>query len=200
MLAAPMLLALLQTSALLPGGLDQPLAWIALALLVVATVAAIGVWALVSHVRALRGDAARLTLLEELDQKVGRLVAERDDLDLRRIEHVLIDLRDAQARLEEQLVRVVERGGVREVQPGTALASVPDGESIAERVTNRLLALGYERVQLVTRTAELAAALRDDGEVLVEAKKDGVLHKGRLVLQGGRIADVDLNPAYSVFP
>jgi hypothetical protein len=175
--------------------------WIALAALVALVAAAAGVWTLVVHLREVREEGKRLETLADLDQKLGRLVADREDLDLRRLEHVLIDLRDGQKRLEDVLLRVLERerpGG--EAALGQDLVVPPSGEVVGERVVNRLLAMGYRHVQVVTRAEKLAELGRKDGEVLVEARRDGVLYKGRVVLRGGRLADVDMNPAYSIFP
>jgi hypothetical protein len=176
--------------------------WVVLASLVALTVVATGVWALVYHVRRLREDAQRLSVLDELDQKLGRLVRERDDLDLRRIEHVLIDVRDGHRRLEDALLRVAQlgQGTGSGAAPTTDLVAGPSNESIGERVGNRFLALGYEQVQIVTRTEKLAELVRKDGEVLIEARKDGVLYKGRAILRGGSLVDVEMNPAYSIFP
>ena len=102
---------------------------------------------------------------------------------------------DLDARQAEEFVRA-ELEGPREAD----LAIVPSGETVAERVTNRLLALGFEQIQIVTRSEKLAELQRNDGEVLVEAKREGVLHKGRVDLRAGRLADVEMNPAYSIFP
>ena len=183
----------------------EPVFWLGVASLAALVVIAVGVWALDVHLREVREEARRLGTLEEIDQKLGRVLAERGDLDLRRLEHVLIDLRDGQRRLEDAMLQVLERGATS-AATGSLGAAASDAlvpvspESMSERITNRLLALGYERIQLVARPDEIAALANSDGEVLVEARKDGALHKGRVVVQGGRIADVDTNPAYSIFP
>jgi len=187
-----------QTARAAPDWLADPFFWIAVALLAALLVTAVGVWALVVRVREVREEAKRLVLLEDVERSVGRLVAEREDLDVRRLEHVLIDLRDGQRRLEDALLRVVERERGSEPVARDLLAA-PAAESIAERLTNRLLALGFSEVHLVTRTEELPELL-DEGEVVLEAKRDGVLYKGRAVLAAGRIADVDMSPAFSIFP
>ena len=145
------------------------------------------------------GAAGRqLSTLAELDQKLGRLVAARDDLDLRRLEHVLVDVRDTQRRLEDAFLRATEIGTSGGAQ-ATAVAVPASPESIGERVLNRLLVLGYEKVQIVTRQEKLAELARRDGEVLVEARRDGVLHKGRVVLRGGRLTSVEIHPGRDPF-
>ena len=178
--------------------MDEATFWATLAVLVASVVAAAGVWSLVASLRKLREEASRLSVLEELDQKLARLVAERRDLDLRRIEHAILELRDAQRRQEDAFLSAVE--GRRHEPAHTEVLTGPSDEAVGERVTNRLLSLGYERVQIVTRKEKLAELARRDGEVLVEARRDGVLYKGRASLRAGRITDVELNPAYSIFP
>ena len=176
---------------------SEALFWVAVAGLVAVVVAAVGAWAVVLHLREVLEEVRRLARLEELDQKLGRLVEDREDLDLRRLEHVLIDLRDGQRRLSDALLQLAER---RDSIASRELVVPADAGAVSERVTNRCLALGFERIHLVSRSEELDELLRKDGEVLVEARKDGVLHKGRVLLRGGRIADVEMNPAYSIFP
>jgi hypothetical protein len=93
------------------------------------------------------------------------------------------------------------RGGTR--TPG-ALEPVGVGSAsaLADRIVTRLLALGYERVQLVTPFAKIAELLEGagDGEVTVEARRDGAACKGKLLVKRGAIADVQLQSAYSTFP
>jgi len=117
------------------------------------------------------------------------------------VEHLLIDLRDAQQRLEDALLRSLEAvRGPALAGEGAGPGSASGGEGLGERVVNRLLALGYERAQIVTPSEKLLELAADDGEVLVEARQGGVLHKGRIVVRGGRLTDVDVHPSYSIFP
>ena len=59
------------------------------------------------------------------------------------------------------------------------------------RLDQDLAVAGHEKLlELVAR----------DGEILIEANKSGVLHKGRVLVRSGRIANVELHPAYSIFP
>ncbi len=201
-LARPALAASSTQAAIGEGWMVEGAFWIALASLVATTAAAVGVWAAVVHLRRVREETQRLTTLDELDAKLGRLVADRDDLDLRRVEHALIDIRDGQRRLEDAILRSVQRAGTKQVGQSDSndLGLSAPAESISERVVNRMLALGYDRVQIVTRMEKLAELVRKDGEVLVEAKRDGVLHKGRVLLRDGRIGEIEMNPAYSIFP
>jgi hypothetical protein len=184
-----------------PGWVPEAVFWVLIALLVVGAALTILGWFMFVRVREIRGEVARLEALGEMQRQVERLNADRDDLDLRRIEHVLIDVRDGQARVEDALLRAIEAIRTPATTHGDgALVPVGAGAGLGERVVNRLLALGYERVQIVTRSEKLHELGAKDGEVLVEARREGVLHKGRVVVRSGRIAEVEVHPAYSIFP
>lgn len=147
-----------------------------------------------------------VTIHTELREGLNKLVTERADIDLRRLEHVLIDQRDALTRLEDALLTTVEQAIAqrasesRSVAPATEKPSRERADELGERIVNRLLAMGYERVHLAAPKAELEALDPARGEVLVEAQKLGVVYKGRVVLSEGRITDVDLEPPYAMFP
>ena len=184
-----------------PAWMGEGLFWIALAGLLVLIALGAGVWTILGRMRVVEREARRLGALEGLEAQLGRLVAGREDLDLRRIEHVLIDLRDAQRRLEDALIGTVEALRRADGRPSDELVPAPPfADTLGERIVNRMLALGYERVQIVTHADKLAELSSKDGEVLVEARRDGVLHKGRMMVRGGRLADLEIHPTYSIFP
>jgi hypothetical protein len=183
-----------QAAAALEAWLLASLPGLAAALLLVAAAGAVAAFLLLRRVGELARLGARLDALGEIQGLLARHVGQRGDLDLRRIEHALLEMRDGQRRLEALLLRTVE--GARS---GTAGAAPAGG--LAERVIDRLLVLGYERVQLVTPLAELqAAAGAGELEVLIEAHRNGVLCKGRARLRSGTLVDVDMKPAYTTFP
>ena len=188
-----------ETSTGVPEWMGETAFWLSVGSFLAASAAAAGVWTLVARLRDLAAAGGRLATLAEIDQKLGRLVAARDDLDLRRLEHLLVDVRDTQRRLEDGLLRTTEMAHAARA-PGTDLAVAAGPDSIGERIVNRLLALGFEQVQIVTRAEKMSELLRRDGDVLVEARRGGVLHKGRVILRSGRLADVEVHPAYSIFP
>lgn len=182
-----------------PAWAPEALVWIGIGLLFLVAAGVAAAWLVYHRLGVLERQGRRLATLDELKVLLTRLVADRDDLDLRRIEHVLIDVRDAHKRLEDALLRSVEASQRAPDAPGSL--PVPLGEAgLAERATNRLLALGYERIQIVTRADKLTEIASRDGEILVEARREGVLHKGRVLVRSGRIADVEVHPAYSIFP
>lgn len=164
------------------------------ALLVLGTVCAWLLWRQHELLAALGGRLAALDRLAEIERATSALAAARGDLDLRRIEHALVDLRDAQRRLEDALLRAVERGA------SGASGGAPASPDLADAITNRLLALGYERVQIAGSAEDLGRLAAADGDVLVEARKSGVAHKGRVLVRGGRIHAVEIQPPFAVFP
>lgn len=182
---------------LAPAWWPEAMLWIGL-FLVLLVGAGLGLlWMLHARLERLTGGLAPLSGLAELERSVRAALAQRDGADLRRIEHLLIELRDGARRLEEELLRLAEARGSGEA--GTALVPVVSA-SVAERIQNRLYALGYERVELVTPGAEIEALAQGEGEVRVEARREGALCKGRVRLRAGRIEAVQLAPAYPIFP
>ena len=152
----------------------------------------------------LRRQAEALAPLERLESIEGllrQLAARREELDLRRLEHVLIDLRDGQARLEERLVRQLEAAPVADLEGANGSAEVPRMAGLSERVTTRLLSMGFERIEVLTPLEDLEAlAFSPEGEVVVEARRGGALHKGRVLVKHGSICDVRLRSSYEAFP
>lgn len=178
--------------------------WILVALLCIALGGGVAAWLVVASLRRAETQLAPLARIEEIQAQIARLAREEEGLDLRRIEHVLLDVRDHLKRLEERLLTVVEarvRESLATGDQGRALVpATGDGGALADRIVTRLLALGYERVVLVTPTSELQAIALAGGSVVVEARRDGAACKGRILVQDGRIADVQIQSAYSTFP
>lgn len=179
-----------------PLALEGLLPWIGLFVLVTTAVTAAAAWAAVRRLEALREETRALARLEDLQRTLTGLSGAREGLDLRRIEHLLIDLRDGFARLESVLLRLHED----RARSGEALAVLAPQAAIGERVTTRLLALGYEAIRVVTPPEELTPLGSGDGQVVVEARREGTQCKGRVTIRAGRIEAVHLLPAYSAFP
>jgi hypothetical protein len=179
----------------LPEWLPESLLWLGFAILLAALAAALGAWAVVRRLEELRAELASLEELSGIRRQLESGLAEREGLDLRRIEHLLIDLRDAGRRLEELFLRS------HEARAETGAELVPAGAPLlAERVVQRLVTLGYERVEIVTPHEELERCARGDGEVRVEARREGLLCKGRVRVRAGRIEGAHLEPALAAFP
>lgn len=183
--------------AALPAWWPEAVLWLGIGLLGAVVAAAVAAWALVKRLDRLRAELAVLESLRELERKLEQWLARRDDLDLRRIEHLLIDLRDGSKRVEELFLRSQEE---RASSAGSGALVPVSPAGLGERVINRLHALGYERIELVTPHQEVESFARGDGEIVVEARREGVLCKGRVRVRGGRIDAVQLQPAFPIFP
>lgn len=161
-------------------------------------------WVLVTRQRTVEDRLVRLDRLDEIRTHVARLADSGSELDLRRLEHVLIDIRDGQKRLEERLLLLAETGSTSREET-VSISREPErspGPGLSERIINRLLAMGYERIQVLTKAEEIAAFLAEGGEgdVLVQARRAGATCKGRVVVRGGTIAGVELKSAHGMFP
>lgn len=179
----------------------DPLFWVGAALLVFVGAVAALLHRLHGRAQRLSEDLAPLQRLESVDRALAKLVAEGDDLELRRLEHVLIDIRDGQRRLEERLLGMVESIGKRDLlQPQVPPVSGSRGAHLAERITSRLLSLGFERIELLTSLEDLEGMAEGEGEVLVEARRGAAQHKGRVILCDGGIVDVRMRDTYEAFP
>jgi hypothetical protein len=171
-----------------------------LALLLLGAICAIA-WQLLGRLRAFEERLTSLDRLPEIKTEIARLGDERSVLDLRRLEHVLIDMRDAQKRLDERLMQIVEaarqaKASVEHDSGGERAPRTP----YSERIVNRLLAMGYERIQILTPVEELAQVFDEGGEVVVEARQEGAVCKGRVRVREGGIVGAELKSAHSMFP
>ena|SRR5689334_8304454 len=183
----------------MPASADSLLLFAVAALFAACAVAALGVWQILARLKSAEKHLERLQDLAVLRERVERLSAAQPELDLRRLEHVLLDLRDATKRTEERLLSLVE-GQLARSGSGLAVAGAAGSALLSERIVTRMLSLGYERVQLVTPPAELEPLLGGEGTVALEARRDGVACKGRVKIKAGAIQDVQMQAAYSAFP
>ncbi|MCY2961843.1 MAG: hypothetical protein NTY35_16930 [Planctomycetota bacterium] len=176
---------------------------------VVAAAAAGGVLALqlvlVLSVRRLEKRLGSLDRLQGLEAALQKLAEREAAIDLRRTEHTLLDVRDQLKRLEDRLLSVVEsRAREAAERPGTDLEvrGTPASATslVTDRILARLLALGYERIQIVTSPDDLALLSSTEGSAIVEARRDGALCKGRVRIVRGVVGSVEVQPAYSAFP
>ena len=187
-MAAPYLLALSpQTDA-------SSWSWLVLALL---GACAVALWVMVARLgeieRRLAGQARN-------DESKGAATASnsaRESLDLQRIEQVLTEIRDGSKRLEDALLRSLSAGRpVSSALEGSAGQAV----DLSERITNRMLALGYERIVVITPREQFEHIFQSGGDVLVEARRDAVPCKGKAIFRGGALVDIAMQSAYATFP
>jgi hypothetical protein len=177
--------------------------WVSVGVLLLLGTVAILLWQGLVRLRAMEGHLTRLDLLEKVDGTLGRLVEGQAGLDLRRVEHLLTDIRDGQTRLEDVLARAAAAPGEGRGEPGGSPAG--SAAALADRIVNRLLAQGYERVRLLVPVADLAPLVsgsdgEGNGEVPLEARRHGSLVKGRAVIRGGVIEEVSIQESYGAFP
>lgn len=177
----------------------MPLIWIGIGLGALASAALVLLYLLLARMRELELRAAPLEQLTKIEAHLIDIVQQPQDLDLRRLEHVLIDIRDGQRRVEARMLAVLE--SLQATRAGEASDAPPaTAPSAVDRITSRLLALGFERIEFLTAAEELPDLFESDGDVLVEARRSGVPYKGRVALRDGGIGDVQLRPSYQIFP
>jgi len=186
----------------MPPASDSLLLVIAAALLAASACAAFCAWQILARLKGFERHLERLQDLAVLRERVERLAGSQPELDLRRLEHVLLDLRDAHKRTEERMLALIEgsRASLSSLSTGLPVPAAAGTALLAERIVTRHVSLGYERVQLVTPLAELEPFLGGEGLAVVEARRDGVSCKGRVKLKAGAIQDVQMQAAYGAFP
>jgi len=175
--------------------------WGPVALIVLGVVGFALLWTRLKALEArLQAQDTRATL-EEVRAALAKAAEERGDLDHRRLEHVLNEVRGGIKRTESSVLAVIENQASQPQAP-EAQAVPPRQPALRERVTNRLLALGFTDIRIVTPSEELQAIADEggDGSVALEARQGATVVKGRVQIRAGAIDDVDLKPFYPMFP
>lgn len=180
----------------------EGLEYIGLGLLLVSLAILFVLFSLVSRLRRPDGLIDRLQHLERIEATLDRIAEQQGELDIRRIEHELVEIRQALRHSDERQAAAADSiEPSRDASAGRGeLPAEGSGAGLADRVTNRLIALGFAQIEILTPLEELEAFALVDGDVVVEARRAGALHKGRLSIRGGGIADVHLRASYEVFP
>lgn len=177
--------------------------------LVLVAVGVVFVFRLLGQLRGVEAAVDEQTrTLATIAARLEKSAAERSDIDLRRTEHVLIDIRDGLKGLEDAVIEAASRTTVveREIVPAAPAAGSDEdakadaADVVVERLHNRLGALGYERVHLLGEREIYELAALGRAEIPVEARRDGVVHKGRCIVEKGRVLDVRMDPPYRLFP
>lgn len=166
--------------------------WLILALL---GACAVGLWVAVARLGEIERRLADMSRGDRPDQGLARTAGDADGLDLRRVESTLNEIRDGSKRLEDALLRAVSA-----TRSSSAASDGSNAVDLGERITNRMLALGFERVVIVTPREQFDAILLHGGEVSVEARRDGAACKGKAIFRGGALVDVAMQSAYATFP
>ncbi len=168
--------------------------------LATALFAAVGVGLLYYLYRRSESLEDRLKDLEglgRLESSLDSLKEGMDAVDLERLEHLVEDLRDTNRRIGRQLLELTERTVSEEPPQET---SRPVGAMLGERITNRLIVLGCERIELLVGAGDLEHIAAEGGEVGFEARRDGALAKGRVEVADGRLTNVDISTSHQMFP
>lgn len=168
------------------------------------------------HLRVARFEEhlRQLSLLKDMDQKLAALeervralataVApeERarvsDQLD--RLHDDLEDLRDAARGVGEAVVQIPSvrpEPGQAVGGAGAAAARAPSAE-IVSVVEARLLQLGYRNLRLLGDLR--GVQLTDEVEIQVEAERNGMPCKGRVIAHNGSVSDVHMQTVAQSFP
>lgn len=190
------------------AGVD-PLVAIAAGVLVVVAALAWLVLRLSTRIDRLEQRLAALEPLSELPVAVGAAVDEIQRRDVHEgLRAQMADLAEAQVRLAgvvDELSGRVERHGklVRDLaasareRPATEAPALPEPEDVSVIVARHLADRGFEAVRLLTESTRLEGR---SGTVAFEARRDGVMHKGHVVVEDGRVRRESVRAAYSAFP
>ena len=135
--------------------------------------------------------------LARLEESLKELREGAQGVDLERVEHLLEDLRDANRRIGRQLIDLNEQ---RVSEAPREEGARPAGPLLAERITNRLIVLGCERIELLVGAGDLERVAAEGGEVGFEARRDGAMAKGRVEVADGRLVNVDISTSHQMFP
>ncbi len=117
--------------------------------------------------------------------------------------------RDALSRLADGLA-ALRTSGTDSAAMESALAAAhslgAQGSLVArraamiDRVHTRLALLGFTDVEIVTTREEIDDDQLASGELIVEGRRSGTIHKGIISLEAGSPIDVRMRPTHSIFP
>ena len=171
--------------------------WFLLSLAGLAAAGVILLFTLVKRLREISGRLEQLEGIEGLERSLSGLKEVGDSVDLERLEHLVEDLRDTNRRIGRQLVDLTEQSVT---EPDLQESSRPVGPLLGERITNRLIVLGCERIELLVGAGDLERIAAEGGEVGFEARRDGAMAKGRVEVADGRLVNVDISTSHQMFP
>lgn len=151
-----------------------------------------GIRSLDERLKALDDRVRSLT--ESVDKKgMGRVTEQLD-----RIHDDLEDLREATQQVGESVVQIPSSpagDGHASDRPGAN--EVPANRIVAV-IETRLLQLGYRNLRLLGDLTD--AQFTDEIEVQVEAERNGMPCKGRVVMRNGSVSDVHVQTVAQAFP
>lgn len=153
----------------------------------------------------------RLAALDELATLPDAVRTAVDELERRDLHEALRErlgeVAESHARLAgvvDDLAGRIERQGKLLRDLGATLrearapsADAPALEDVSATVARHLSGRGYEAVRLLTEGSRLDGR---SGTVAFEARRDGVMHKGHVVVADGVVRKESVRSAYSAFP
>lgn len=160
-----------------------------------------------------RQAVALVALREALEDSTGRVdgalatVADRiggtpESAAATQAEELRAGLEEALANLSQQ-----QRDQTRAIEAALSAAGAPavaggpeSPARLTQRVRAHLAGLGFESIEIVTHREELESETAFSGAIVVEARRGGSVHKGRVMLEDGVVSDVELRPAHHLFP
>jgi hypothetical protein len=164
---------------------------------------------LVIHIRLVRFEQylREMVGLKTINERLGALASALEKLKLDRLEQRLErlhedfedlreDLRQTAATLTEAVVHIPTPSAP--AMTLTASAEVPASDRVRALVETRLVQLGYGNLRLLTDLA--GVSLDGEVEVQVECEKNHMPCKGRVMLRGGSLRDVQMQPVVQAFP
>ncbi len=154
------------------------------------------------HVRLTRFELllGELRTLRSIDERLAQLGRDGERVRLGPIEQRLDSLHEAVGAVTAA-IRRLERTNERPivVEPGGAqLPARSYAEQLGDTIQQELQAQGFARVRCVTDLADLPPD--EASEVVVECERQGMPHKGKLVVRAGRVEAVRVQSASATFP
>lgn len=141
--------------------------------------------------------------MNSLNDRLQKLVDGLEALGTRRVEDQLGDIHEVLAAIRDGLERSASAppaAGSAHALPSAPTILPGHGHKLGlvDVVEAKLYNLGYKRVAIVTdlKDADASEPLR----IVVEAERDGALHKGHLILHGTAVTEFEMQPNYTSFP
>lgn len=134
--------------------------------------------------------------IKTLNDRLGDLVDGLEGLKTRRVEDQIHQIQETLEQIRVGLERQAGRAPV--VQEIVQRAAPVPILSLQDVVESKLYNMGYQQVHIVSDLSE--ANSEEPLRIIVEARKDGTIHKGHLVLNGQSVTELDIQPVFGSFP
>ncbi|HMQ21357.1 MAG TPA: hypothetical protein PKE00_02645 [Planctomycetota bacterium] len=156
---------------------------------------------LVLYLRLLRYETymeAEKEGMKNLNDRLQKLVDGLEALGTRRVEGQLSDIHELLADIRDGLESRSQQVVMQAQTSSPEVARSRPSQSLVDVVEAKLYNLGYSRVSVVTDLSKVDA--HGPVRVVVEAERDGALHKGHLVLNGSAVTEFEMQQSYTTFP